>query len=201
MRRFGILISGRGSNMQALLQAHAAGTLPAQPAVVIHNRADAGGAVLARDYGVPTEWVAWQDPAVAEARVIELGRQYNVDFLVLAGFMRVVRAPLIQAFPRRMINIHPSLLPAFPGLHAQRQALEYGAKVTGCTTHFVDEGVDTGPIIMQRTLPIKPDDTEASLSERLLAEEHRLLVDTVTCMAQDRLHVDGRIVHVRAAAE
>lgn len=189
MKRFIILISGRGSNMKALLDAHRAGQLRAEPAWVISNRAQAPGLETARAMGVRTEVVPWKDPEAAERRVIERAREAGADFVVLAGFMRVVTATLIDAFPNRIINIHPSLLPAFPGLHAQKQALEYGVRVSGCTTHFVNAGVDAGPVILQRVVEVKPDDTETALSDRILVEEHKLIVETVNRMADGRLRV------------
>ncbi len=197
MKRFVILISGRGSNMKALLDAHRAGRLRAEPALVISNRSQAPGLETARAMGVRTEVVSWRDPQGGERRVIDLAEEVGADFIVLAGFMRVVTATLIGAFPNRIINIHPSLLPAFPGLHAQKQALEYGVRVSGCTTHFVNTGVDAGPVILQRVVDAKPDDTEDTLSDRILGEEHKLIVETVNRLADDRLQViEGRRVQV-----
>lgn len=180
--------------MQALLEAWRAGDLPATPAAVIHNREQAPGRDVARSYGVRTEWIPWRDPNAAEDQVLALAKETGASFIVLAGFMRVITQNLIDAFPNRIINIHPSLLPAFPGLHAQQQALDYGVKVSGCTTHFVQAGVDTGPVILQRTVDVKADDTEDSLSARILEQEHELIVETVRLMSQDRLSVSGRHV-------
>ena len=196
MKRFMVLISGRGSNMQALLEAYQQGRLAAQPVLVVSNRSQAPGLALARQHAVRTEFVSFKDSQAGEARVLELAEEVAADFIVLAGFMRVISERLVQAFPNRIINIHPSLLPAFPGLHAQQQALDYGVRVSGCTTHFVNEGVDTGPIIMQRVIEVRPDDTEESLSARILIEEHQAIVETVQWMAQDRLAVDGRTVRI-----
>lgn len=182
--------------MQALLEVWKRGELPAEPACVIHNREQAPGAALARSYGVRTEWVPWRNPVTAEQRVLEIARETQAAFIVLAGFMRVIGSILIEAFPDRIINIHPSLLPAFPGLNAQQQALDYGVKVSGCTTHFVHAGVDTGPVILQRVVEVKRDDTEASLSARILEQEHPLIVETVRLMALGHLQVEGRRVVV-----
>lgn len=200
MKKFIILISGRGSNMAALLEAHRDGRLRAEPVLVISNRAQAQGLEVAQRYGVRTEVVSFKDVAAGEARVIELARAAGAEFIVLAGFMRVITETLINAFPDRIINIHPSLLPAFPGLHAQKQAVEYGVRVSGCTTHFVNKGVDTGPIIMQRVVEVKSDDTEDTLADRILTEEHKLIVETVNLLTDNRLsRFDGRKVEILTA--
>ena len=182
--------------MAALLQARRDGALRAEPALVISNRSQAPGLDIARSYGVRTEFVSFKEPQAGEGRVIELAEEVGAEFVVLAGFMRVVTETLINAFPHRIINMHPSLLPAFPGLHAQKQALDYGVRVSGCTTHFVDTGVDTGPIILQRVVEVKPGDTEETLSARILIEEHKLIVETVNLLAEDRLKKvrDRRVV-------
>ncbi len=195
MKRMAILISGRGSNMTALLEAHAAGNLHIQPVLVISNRALAPGLETARAHQVRTEVVSFKDRDAGEGRVLELTRECGVDLVVLAGFMRVISPRLIEAFPQRIINIHPSLLPAFPGLHAQQQAWEYGVRVSGCTTHFVTAGVDSGPIIMQRVVPVREDDTEESLAARILEQEHQALVATVNAWAEGGLNLQGRRVH------
>ncbi len=186
--------------MAALLKAHREGRLHAEPALVVSNRAQAPGLEVARNFGVRTEVVSFKETEVGEERVIALAREVGAEFIVLAGFMRVITETLINAFPDRMINIHPSLLPAFPGLHAQKQAVQYGVRVSGCTTHFVNTGVDTGPIIMQRVVEVKPDDTEETLSARILVEEHELLVETVNLLATNRLsRIGDRIVSVLTA--
>lgn len=194
VKKMVVFISGRGSNLQALLEAHRAGRLAAEPVLVISNRSQAPGLETARSFGVRTEFVSFKDVQAGETRAIELAREVQADFMVLAGFMRVVTHTLIHAFPNRIINIHPSLLPAFPGLHAQQQALDYGVRVSGCTTHLVNEGVDAGPVILQRVVDVQQDDTEESLSARILTEEHQALVETVNLMADDRLQVVGRKV-------
>lgn len=198
MNKFVILISGRGSNMEALLRARRDGRLSADPVLVISNRSAAPGLAVARAFGVRTEVVSFKDREAGEQRVIALAAGVGAEFLVLAGFMRVVSVTLIHAFPDRIINIHPSLLPAFPGLHAQRQAIDHGVRVSGCTTHFVREGVDEGPIIHQRVVAVDAVDTEASLSERILVQEHKALVETVQWLAAGCLSLEGRRVHVCA---
>jgi len=204
--RFGILISGRGSNMAALLDAHAVGLLPsAEFAVVLSNNPGAPGLELAGKRGVPAETIDHRlfkgDRAGHEAALLERLHAYGVEAVVLAGYMRVLAGPLLRAFPQRVINIHPALLPAFPGTHSQRQAIEYGVRVSGCTAHFVDEGVDTGPIILQRVVTVREDDTEESLSARILVEEHRALVDAVGLLAEKRLRVSGRLVSILPPGE
>lgn len=186
--------------MASLLEADRDGRLCAEPALVISNRSQAPGLDVARSFGVRTEFVSFKDAQAGEARVIELAEEVGAEFVVLAGFMRVVTETLINAFPDRIINIHPSLLPAFPGLHAQKQAVDYGVRVSGCTTHFVNTGVDTGPIILQRVVEVKPGDTEETLSARILVEEHKLIVKTVNLLATDRLiAVEGRRVRIVTA--
>ncbi|MGI6086718.1 MAG: phosphoribosylglycinamide formyltransferase [Kiritimatiellia bacterium] len=180
----GILGSGQGSNFQAIADAVADGRLSARIACVIADVPNAFILERARRMGIPAFYV---DPApfktklegAAESRVIELLRLHKVDLVALAGFMRIVKSALLQAYPGRIINIHPSLLPSFPGLAAWRQALEYGVKVTGCTVHFVDAGVDTGRIIMQRAVPVHPDDTPDSLHARIQEQEHQVYPEAI----------------------
>src|SRR5882672_577298 len=169
MKRLGILLSGRGSNFVAIADNIAAGKLKAKIAIVISNRADAPGIGAARQRGLNAVVIAskGQTREAHDAEVISALRAANVDLICLAGYMRLLSPSFIQAFPQRIINIHPSLLPAFPGLEAQKQALEYGAKITGCTVHFVDEDLDHGPIIAQRAVPILETDNVESLSARI----------------------------------
>lgn len=197
MKSFAVFISGRGTNLSALLDAYQQDRLRAKPVLVISNRAQAPGLDTARSHGVRAETVSWKDAAEGERRALDLLNEMGADFIVLAGFMRVVSPRLIDAFPHRIINIHPSLLPSFPGLHAQEQAVEYGVRISGCTTHFVNAGVDTGPVILQRSVAVNSDDTEDTLSARILVEEHRLIVETVNLLAEDRLTVEGRKVKIR----
>lgn len=188
----GVLISGRGSNLLSLLHAEAASRLDARVRVVISNRADAGGLVHAKARHVPTRVLSHKDyesrEAYDEALVLAL-REAGVTFVVLAGFMRIVTPVLLNAFPNRVINIHPSLLPAFPGTHAQAQALAYGVKVAGCTVHFVDAGTDSGPILAQAAVTVLDSDTEETLSGRILAAEHNLLPRALQLVAQGRVSI------------
>jgi phosphoribosylglycinamide formyltransferase-1 len=196
----GVLASGRGSNLQALLDACAAPDFPARIVVVISDRERAPALERARAAGVEAVWVNPKDFAdresFDEALVRELEKR-QVGLVCHAGYMRILSPLYIRAFAGRALNIHPSLLPAFPGLHAQRQALEHGVKVAGATVHFADEGVDTGPIVLQGTVSVEPDDTEETLSARILVEEHRLYPAAVRLFAQGRLHIDGRRVIVK----
>ncbi len=173
--RVGLLISGRGSNMVSLVAAMRAGRVPAEPAVVVSNVPGAPGLDRARDLGVPTAVVDHRDVkprAEHERRIVEVLREHRADVVCLAGYMRLLTGPLLEAYRERILNIHPSLLPAFPGLDAQRQALEYGARVSGCTVHLVDEQCDHGPILVQRAVAVLDDDTEETLAERILEQEH-----------------------------
>lgn len=187
---FGVLVSGNGTNLQAILDAVSAGSLAARVACVISNRTEAMALERASRAGVPALTIRHQTFESREAfdrALIAALREHGVDWVVLAGFMRVLTPELLRAFPGRVVNIHPSLLPAFPGRDAQRQALEHGVKVTGCTVHFVDEGVDSGPIIAQRAVEVRPSDTVATLSERIHQAEHELFVGVLKDIADGRL--------------
>jgi phosphoribosylglycinamide formyltransferase-1 len=201
--RVGVLVSGRGSNLQALLDAAARPGYPAEVVVVISDRERAAALDRARAAGVEALFVNLKDFGDREAFDLALVRELTarrVGLVCNAGFMRILSQAYTRAFAGRAMNIHPSLLPAFPGLHAQRQALEHGAKITGATVHFVDDGpVDTGPIILQASVPVQPDDTEETLSARVLVEEHRLYPEAVRLFAEGRLTVVGRRVVVRGA--
>jgi phosphoribosylglycinamide formyltransferase-1 len=195
----GVMASGRGSNLQAILDAIAAGQLDATVALVLSDRADAHALERAREAGVPARHLdpkAFASREAHDAAAADLLRGAGVELVALAGYMRLITRALLDAFPNRIINVHPSLLPAFPGLNAQRQAIEYGVKVAGCTVHFVTEGMDAGAIILQATVPIREDDTEATLAERILAEEHRLLPEALQLYAQGRLSIEGRRVRI-----
>jgi phosphoribosylglycinamide formyltransferase 1 len=181
--RIAILISGRGSNMLALADAVRDGRIPdAEVAVVISDQADAAGLVKASERGIETMVIPRRGRSRAEhdAEIVAALKQRNIDLICLAGYMRVLSGKLLSAYPRRILNIHPSLLPSFPGLDAQKQALAHGVKVSGCTVHYVDETLDGGPIIAQREVPVQVDDTVESLSERILAEEHQLFPKAVS---------------------
>lgn len=194
-RRLGVLISGRGSNLQALIDAIRDGRLDAEIAVVISNREDAAGLERARQAGIEAfvvshrGWPARDDYDRALVRELQARR---VGFVCLAGFMRLVGAPLIDAFPNRIVNIHPSLLPAFPGIDAQRQALEHGVKVSGVTVHLVTLELDAGPIVLQRTVPVLDDDTAETLSARILVEEHRAYPEAVAILLEGGWSIQGR---------
>ena len=188
----GVLVSGSGTNLQAILDAVAAGKLRAKLGVVISNVATAGGLERARAAGIPTvvlDHKAHPSRESFDAAVVEALRAHGVTCVVLAGFMRLVTPVLLDAFPHRVVNIHPALLPAFPGVHAQAQALRYGVRVSGCTVHLVDAGMDTGPILAQAAVPVHDDDDEDKLRERILAKEHELLPTVLQWIADDRLEV------------
>jgi phosphoribosylglycinamide formyltransferase-1 len=199
-----VLVSGRGSNLQALLDACAAPDFPARVAVVISDREHAPALERARAAGVEAVWVNPRDFESREAFDLALVRELEkrqVGLVCHAGFMRILSPAYVRAFAGRALNIHPSLLPAFPGLHAQRQALEHGVKVAGATVHFVDEGVDTGAIVVQAAVPVLAGDTEETLSARILVEEHRLYPAAVRLFAEGRLEVVGRRVVARNGKE
>lgn len=201
--KIGVLVSGNGSNLQAIIDRIEDGTLPARIACVISNKADAFALERARRHGITPHVLDHRAHAGREAydaALVELLNSHGVGLVVLAGFMRIVTPVLLGAFPHAVLNIHPALLPAFPGLHAQRQALQYGVKVSGCTVHFVDEGTDTGPIIIQAVVPVLDDDSEETLSARIQKEEHRIYPEVVNLFAQGRLTVVGRKVVVAPAS-
>ena len=195
----GILASGRGSNAHALLCAAEEGRLPARIGVVLSDVPEAPVLATARDHGVPALYVdpgrkgARLTPEQEQALVAKL-QDHGVQWIALAGFMRILGEPLLAAYPGRILNIHPSLLPAFPGLDAQGQAFRAGAKVAGCTVHFVDAGVDTGPIIAQRALEVRPEDTEETLRARILELEHTLYPEALALAVTGQLRIDGRRV-------
>ena len=193
--RVGVLASGRGTNLQALLDAARAPDYPARVAVVISDRERAAALERATASGVEAVFLdpkAHSDRAVYDAALLATLAAHRVELVCLAGFMRILGSAFVQSLRGRLVNIHPSLLPAFPGLHAQRQALEHGVKIAGVTVHFVDERVDTGPIIAQASVPVHDDDTEASLSARILVEEHRLYPAVVRAIAEGRVRLVGR---------
>ena len=196
MKRLAILLSGRGSNFQAIADNIARGTVEATIAVVISNRPDARGLQIARERGLPAIAVPSKgmDREAYDRKLIEELRKYEVDLICLAGYMRLLSAFFIREFRNRILNIHPSLLPAFPGLDAQHQALQYGVKVAGCTVHFVDEYLDAGPILLQAAVPVLDTDTEETLSARILQEEHRIYSEAIRIVLSDRYYIDGRRV-------
>lgn len=193
--RIGVLLSGRGSNFEALADSIAAGRIPgAEIALVISNREGAPGIARAAERAVPSKVI----PSKGMARedydrvVVEELRKARVDLVCLAGFMRLLSPYFVAAFPQRILNIHPSLLPSFPGLEAQRQALEYGVKFSGCTVHLVDENLDAGPIVAQAIVPVRDEDTEETLAARILAEEHRIYTEAVRLVLSGEFRVEGR---------
>jgi phosphoribosylglycinamide formyltransferase-1 len=193
----GVLLSGSGTNLQALIDAVAARQLDARIAVVVSNEATAYGLVRAREHGISTEVVphgGFPSRTAFDTRLVEVLRAHGVELVVLAGFMRLVTPVLLGAFPARVVNIHPALLPAFPGLHAERQALAHGARITGVTVHFVDEHADHGPIIVQVAVPILPDDDEARLHLRIQRQEHRAYARAIQLIAEGRVRIEGRRV-------
>jgi len=200
----GVLASGRGSNLQALLDACARPAFPARVVVVISDRERSLALERARTAGVEALWMNPKDFTDRETFDLALVRELQarqVGLVCQAGYMRILSPVYIRAFAGRSLNIHPSLLPAFPGLHAQRQALEHGVKVAGATVHFADEGVDSGPIVLQAAVPVAPDDTEETLSARILAEEHRIYPEAIRLFAEGRLRIVGRKVIVNAEAQ
>lgn len=196
MKRLGILISGRGSNFEAIADSIDAGRISAQIAVVLSNRPGARGLEIARERGLEGVCIPslGQDRLTYDRLLADELRQRNVDLVCLAGFMRLLSADFVHAFPERVLNIHPSLLPAFPGLDAQHQALEHGVKVTGCTVHFVDEHLDAGPIIDQAAVPVHADDTVETLSARILEQEHRIYSQAIQLVLSGQYRIEGRRV-------
>jgi len=196
VKRLGILLSGRGSNFEAIASAIAAGSLKAEIAVVISNRSAAPGLQIARDRGLKAVAIPSQglDRELYDGRLIEELQKHEVDLICLAGFMRLLSARFVTAFPGRILNIHPSLLPAFPGLDAQYQALHHGVKITGCTVHLVDEQLDSGPIVLQAAVAVSDDDSVESLSSRILAEEHRIYSEAIGIILEGNYKVQGRRV-------
>lgn len=195
----GVLISGSGTNLQAILDAAGSGAIDVDVRVVVSNRPRAAGLQRARDAGVPTAVVShrrYDGREPFERALLEVLDEHGVEWVALAGFMRLLTARFLSAYPGRVVNIHPALLPAFPGTHAQRQAVEYGVRFSGCTVHFVDEGTDTGPIIAQAVVPVLPDDDEHSLGRRILAQEHRLYPWVLQLLALGRVQRDGRRVRI-----
>ncbi len=198
MFRVGVLVSGRGTNLQAILDAVEAGDLPVEVAVVISNRPDAYALERARAHGVPTVVVPMADYPGRKSHEAAVARELaarGVDLVVLAGYDRIARYAILSAYSGRIINIHPALLPAFAGtLHAQEEALAYGVKISGCTVHFVTAEVDCGPIVVQRAVEVREDDTVDSLKARILAEEHRALPEAIGLIAAGRTRIEGRRV-------
>mgnify|MGYP000992902073 CR=1 FL=1 len=191
------LASGRGTNLQAIIDASESGRLSGEVVGLISDNPNAAALKRARRHGIPevvVERRSYPSKRDFDRKLAEAVRQFAPDLIVLAGFMRLLGRDFLDEFPGKVINIHPSLLPSFQGLDAQKQALEYGVRYTGCTVHFVDEGTDTGPIIGQRVVPVMPDDTEDTLAARILVEEHALMVECINAVLAGRVRRDGRKV-------
>ncbi|OGB89530.1 phosphoribosylglycinamide formyltransferase [candidate division WOR-1 bacterium RIFCSPHIGHO2_01_FULL_53_15] len=200
MLNLGVLISGRGSNLQAIIDACEGGKIPAKVVVVISNDPAAGGLERAKKHNIPTavfEPNNFKDKNTYELEIVKELKKHDVGLVCLAGYMRIVGPVLLEHYRGRMINIHPSLLPSFSGLHAQKQALDHGVTVTGATVHFVDDGCDTGPIIVQSAVPVKENDTEETLSERILQQEHHIYPIAIEFIAKDKLVIEGRKVKLK----
>lgn len=200
-RRIAVLASGRGSNFQAVIDAINAGTIPARCVALITDNPKAYAIERAQKAGIPAvviDYSSFPSREVYERALLSAMQQQGADLFVLAGYMRILGKGIVQAFPGKMVNIHPALLPSFTGLHAQRQALEYGVKVAGCTVHFVDEHLDCGPIILQRPVPVLEGDDEETLAERILEQEHIAFPEAIRLFCEDRLEITGRMVRVKS---
>jgi phosphoribosylglycinamide formyltransferase-1 len=196
-KRIGVLLSGRGSNFVALAESVATGRIPnAGIAIVVSNREGAPGIDKAKERGIATRIIPSKglEREAYDRQVVAVLNEHNVEFVCLAGYMRLLSPYFVASFPNRILNIHPSLLPSFPGLESQRQALEYGVKFAGCTVHFVDENLDAGPIVLQAAIAVRDDDTEVTLSERILAEEHRIYSEAVKIVLDGKYKITGRRV-------
>ena len=197
--RLGILCSGRGSNLASIMDAVERGEIPAEIAVVIADKSEAYALERARAKGIPAVAVIYQDYAQRadfERAMLDELHAHGVTLVVLAGFMRILSPVFVHAYTGRILNIHPALLPSFPGAHAHRDALAYGVKVSGCTVHFVDEGMDSGPVILQAVVPVMEDDTENTLAARVLEQEHRIFPEAIKLYVEGRLRTVGRKVHI-----
>jgi phosphoribosylglycinamide formyltransferase-1 len=196
MKKLGILLSGRGSNFEAIADSVAAGRIAAEIAIVISNKPNAPGLQRAGERGIPAEYIASRglEREDYDRLVVARLKQAQVDVVCLAGFMRLLSAYFVQQYPNSILNIHPSLLPSFPGIEAQKQALEHGVRFSGCTVHFVDERLDAGPILVQAIVPVLDDDNEETLSARILREEHRIYTDAINLVLSGKFRIEGRRV-------
>jgi phosphoribosylglycinamide formyltransferase 1 len=198
-KRIAVVASGRGSNFQAVIDAIRAGTVPAECAALITDNPKAYALERAQKAGIPCriiDYATFPSREVYERALLLTMKEADVDLFVLAGYMRILSSSIVRAFPQKMINIHPALLPSFTGLHAQRQAVLYGVKVAGCTVHFVDESLDGGPIILQKCVPVLDSDDEDALAERILLHEHQCLPEAIRLFCEDRLVIEGRKVRI-----
>lgn len=199
-KRIAVLASGRGSNFQAVIDAILAGKIPAVCVALITDNPKAYAIERAEKAGIPVvviDYASFPSREVYERALLQAMQEQEADLFVLAGYMRILGKSIVGAFPGKMVNIHPALLPSFTGLHAQRQALEYGVKVAGCTVHFVDEHLDCGPIILQKCVPVQEDDDEDSLAGRILEQEHQCFPEAIRLFCEDRLEIVGRTVNIR----
>ena len=199
--KIGVLVSGSGSNLQSIIDGIEAGHLDAEISVTISSKPDAYALVRCKKHGIPAVVIRHQDFPTREAfdrQMIDVLRSHAVDLVVMAGFMRVLTPVFLNAFPMKIMNIHPALLPAFPGIHVQQQAIDHGVRFSGCTVHFADEGVDTGPVIIQAVVPVLAGDTADTLAARILREEHRIYPQAIQLYAEGRLALSGRKVTIKA---
>jgi len=200
MINIGVLASGRGTNLQAIIEAIKEGKIEGRISIVISDNRDAFALKRAKQNNIETEYInfkSFKNREDYDKEIMECLKEKDIDLVVLAGYMRILSPYFIRTYKNRIINIHPALLPSFPGLHAQRQAVEYGVKISGCTVHFVDEGVDSGPVILQKAVEVKDNDTEESLAERILKEEHQIYPRAIQLFCQGRLIIKGRKVFIK----
>jgi phosphoribosylglycinamide formyltransferase-1 len=198
--KLGVLISGNGSNLQSVIDHIEKGSLKAIIKIVISNNPEAYGITRAKKHGIPVVILKngdFKNKEEFDLELIRILKNSCVDLVILAGFMRIITPTLLKAFPHKIMNIHPALLPSFPGIHGQKQALEYGVKLSGCTVHFVDEGVDTGPIIIQSAVQVFDNDTEETLAARILKEEHRIYSQAIQLFAEGKIEIKGRKVRIK----
>jgi phosphoribosylglycinamide formyltransferase 1 len=201
--KIGVLASGRGSNFQAIIDAIETGYIQAQIMALITDNPNAYSIERAKKYGIESLVMQPRNYSDRDEYFRDVSSELNkkgVKLVILAGFMRIVGKPLLDAFPNRVMNIHPALLPSFPGLHGQKQANDYGVKISGCTVHFVDEGMDTGPIIIQAAVPVRDDDTEETVSERILRLEHKIFPEAIKIFSEGRIEIHGRKVRIKGSA-
>ena len=199
MKKIAVLLSGGGSNLQSIIDSIESGDIAVKIGVIISNKEDAYGLTRAANHGIPSEFINHKDYDGRESfekKLIEILEGYGIELVVLAGFMRVLTPLFVNHFHHRIINIHPAILPSFPGTQGQKQAFDYGVRFSGCSTHFVDEGTDTGPIILQAIVPVLPDDTIETLGARILKEEHRIFPESLRLWSQGRLVIEGRKVRI-----
>jgi phosphoribosylglycinamide formyltransferase-1 len=196
----GVLVSGRGTNLQAIIEAIEEGKIEGKIKIVISDNLDAYALKRAEQYNIETQYInhkEFKNREDYDKKIVETLENKEVELVVLAGYMRILSSYFIKAYKNKIINIHPALLPSFPGLRAQKQAVKYGVKISGCTVHFVDEGMDSGPIILQSAVEVSEDDTEESLAERILKEEHQIYSQAIQLFSQGRLIIKGRKVYIK----